>query len=80
LTKAEAAARLWAAQRLAARECGSGGSHSGGRGHFAEVDKICHPLVRAGEAAWLLRATNHFDIHYLKTLDVGSIPREAERA
>ena len=32
------------------------------------------------KAAWRLRATDHFDIYYPRTLDVGSIPREAERA
>jgi len=38
------------------------------------------PQFDPAKAAWRLRATNHFDIYYPKTLDVGSIPREAERA
>ncbi len=32
------------------------------------------------KAAWRLQTTSHFDIYYPQTLDVGSIPREAERA
>lgn len=38
------------------------------------------PQFDPAKAAWRLRATNHFDIYYPNTLDVGSIPREAERA
>lgn len=31
-------------------------------------------------AGWRLKTTSHFDIYYPQALDVGSIPREAERA
>lgn len=38
------------------------------------------PQFDPARTAWRHRATNHFDIYYPQTLDVGSIPREAERA
>jgi len=38
------------------------------------------PQFDPAKAAWRVRATNHFDIYYPQTLDMGSIPREAERA
>lgn len=38
------------------------------------------PQFDPAKAVWRLRATDHFAIYYPKTLDVGSIPREAERA
>jgi hypothetical protein len=38
------------------------------------------PQFDPAKAAWRVRATNHFEIYYPQTLDVGSIPREAERA
>jgi hypothetical protein len=38
------------------------------------------PQFDPAKAAWRVRTTNHFDIYYPRTLDVGSIPREAERA
>ena len=38
------------------------------------------PQFDPAKAAWRVRATTHFDIYYPHTLDVGSIPREAERA
>ena len=38
------------------------------------------PQFDPAKAAWRLRPTDHFDIYYPNTLDVGSIPREAERA
>jgi hypothetical protein len=38
------------------------------------------PQFDPAKSAWRLRATNHFEIYYPRTLDPGSIPREAERA
>ena len=38
------------------------------------------PQFDPAKAAWRLRTTTHFDIYYPGTVDVGSIPREAERA
>ena len=38
------------------------------------------PQFNPAKAAWRLRTTSHFEIYYPRTLDVGSIPREAERA
>jgi hypothetical protein len=38
------------------------------------------PQFDPAKAAWRLRTTNHFDIYYPRTLDMGSIPGEAERA
>ena len=37
------------------------------------------PQFDPAKATWRVRATNHFEIYYPQTLDMGSIPREAER-
>ena len=38
------------------------------------------PQFDAAKATWRLRTTNHFAIYYPRSLDLGSIPHEAERA
>lgn len=38
------------------------------------------PQFDPAKATWRLRTSDHFDIYYPQTLDMGSIPREAERA
>ena len=38
------------------------------------------PQFDPAQATWRLRTTTHFDIYYPHTLDVGSIPRDSERA
>jgi hypothetical protein len=38
------------------------------------------PQFDPTKAEWRVRTTDHFDIYHPRTLDVGSIPREAERA
>jgi hypothetical protein len=38
------------------------------------------PQFDPAKAVWRLQVTNHFEIYYPQTVDVGSIAREAERA